>query len=726
MTLKSCYTPLLRIHRWLALALAPFFLLILLSGAILACKPIVEGTRTPASVNVSAVQATLAAVDPQNQASQLALSADGTLLTVKSRAPAVNGSFDLQTHEPRRAAFDVFDFALRLHKSLLVGAGFIVEIATYVMVALIVIGLLLGWPTLRNTLMGWHAGLAWLALPLVLLTPVTALLMILHLGSPVAPPMARGPAVTLSSALATASRQQDLSHLSSARSLRGGAVLLQLATPTGTVTELVPRSGAIVAGGNSWVRMLHEGNWAGVWSGLINLASALILSALTLTGVLSWWRRHRQSARRSAVSGTPGETTLIAYASQTGTAARLAEATAAAVRAGGQPAMLASLSALSPGELPAFRSILLLVSTTGHGELPETARGFVRKLADTSLRGTAFSMLALGDTRYDHYCGGGLALRDVLLRQGAQERLPVHTLDNGNPGGWQGWLTALGLKPDPDASVAVTQNTLELKLVERTRLDDPLQTELNETWHLGFSCADEAVSFLPGDLLLVSPTPGARMRCYSIGSSSRVQPSRIELTVALRRTLAADGSEALGAASSWLCRLPLGSRIDAQLRHHPDFNPPLDRTRPLILVAAGAGLAPFPGFIAERRGMADAGPLWLLFGNRKRTGDFFYRQPLEQAQRDGCLHRLDTAFSRDADDGRYVTECLREQGAEVMRWMEELGALIYVCGGASTLGTGVETALLDSIAAHPVAGETATQTLERWKAQGRVKLDLFG
>jgi len=130
------------------------------------------------------------------QGTFVALSADGTLLTVKSRAPAVNGSFDLQTHEPRRAAFDVFDFALRLHKSLLVGAGFIVEIATYVMVALIVIGLLLGWPTLRNTLMGWHAGLAWLALPLVLLTPVTALLMILHLGSPVAPPMARGPAVT--------------------------------------------------------------------------------------------------------------------------------------------------------------------------------------------------------------------------------------------------------------------------------------------------------------------------------------------------------------------------------------------------------------------------------------------------------------------------------------------------------------------------------------------------
>ncbi|WP_028536230.1 PepSY domain-containing protein [Paludibacterium yongneupense] len=727
MTLKPYYTPILRIHRWLALALAPVFLLILLSGAVLAFKPMVQATQTPAPLSVPALISTLHTIDPHDMARQLSLSGDGKTITLMTRGAGPNGSYDVRTASPRAPAFDIFDVALRLHKRLLLGTGAIVQFASYIMVAIIFLGLLLGWPKLRNTLGGWHAGLAWLALPLTLLTPVTALLMILHLGRPSLPPAAPGPAMTVTAAIAAANGQMDLSHLTQARVLRGN-VMLSIASPTGTVSAFVPRSGPIVQtrSGLGWVRMLHEGTWAGAWSGLINLLSALILTALTVTGILGWWHRRRQSTARSALTEAPENTTLIAYASQTGTAARLAQATAEALRATGEAVMLASLATLHPEELPGFRNTLLLVSTTGHGELPNAATGFLQKLEQTSLCGTVFSMLALGDTRYDTFCGGGIALRAALLRQGAQERIPLQKLSAGDTGVWRHWLGLLGVKQEASEAPLELDPLLSLRLVSRERLDDPAQADLNETWHLSFAIEGAPHDFRPGDLLLVSPAAGERERCYSIGSSSHAAEARIELTVGMHRTRLQDGAERLGLASSFLCRLPLGARIEAGLRRHPDFNPPLDSSRPLILIASGSGLAPFPGFITERLGVAEAGPVWLFFGNRKRNGDFFYRQQLEYAQSEGTLQRLDTAFSREPGDGRYISATLRDQGVELIRWMEECGALIYVCGGASTLGAGVEAALLDSLAASPVAGESPTQTLERWKGEGRVKLDLFG
>ena len=68
---------------------------------------------------------------------------------------------------------------------------------------------------------------------------------------------------------------------------------------------------------------------------------------------------------------------------------------------------LASLGALNPAELPLYRQTLLLVSTTGEGELPDPGRSFLKSLATTPLAGVRFAMLALGDSRYRNFCGGG-------------------------------------------------------------------------------------------------------------------------------------------------------------------------------------------------------------------------------------------------------------------------------------------------------------------------------
>ena len=59
MTVRSVTDLLLLAHRWVGLALAPLFLLVLLSGAVLAFKPIVEDFQTSTTVDPNTLMALL-------------------------------------------------------------------------------------------------------------------------------------------------------------------------------------------------------------------------------------------------------------------------------------------------------------------------------------------------------------------------------------------------------------------------------------------------------------------------------------------------------------------------------------------------------------------------------------------------------------------------------------------------------------------------------------------
>lgn len=86
-------------------------------------------------------------------------------------------------------------------------------------------------------------------------------------------------------------------------------------------------------------------------SGALALLAALGLLTLSGTGLYSWLRRVRLAGQRS---GDHNASILVAFASQTGTAARLAEATAQALRSAGEAVSCASLAALIRVSWPVF------------------------------------------------------------------------------------------------------------------------------------------------------------------------------------------------------------------------------------------------------------------------------------------------------------------------------------------------------------------------------------
>jgi sulfite reductase (NADPH) flavoprotein alpha-component len=155
------------------------------------------------------------------------------------------------------------------------------------------------------------------------------------------------------------------------------------------------------------------------------------------------------------------------------------------------------------------------------------------------------------------------------------------------------------------------------------------------------------------------------------------------------------------------------------------FSLPAEPAAPVVMIGPGTGVAPFRAFLQERAASGAPGRNWLFFGNTRRELDFLYRGELEGYVKTGVLGRLDTAFSRDQGHKIYVQDRMREQGAELWRWLQD-GAYIYVCGDARRMAKDVDDALKAVVAEHGAmtAGQAAEYVAGLAKA-GRYARDVY-
>jgi NADPH-dependent sulfite reductase flavoprotein alpha-component len=205
---------------------------------------------------------------------------------------------------------------------------------------------------------------------------------------------------------------------------------------------------------------------------------------------------------------------------------------------------------------------------------------------------------------------------------------------------------------------------------------------------------------------LVRLTP----RSYSISSSPLVSPHEVQLTASVVRYRSVRGAERGGVSSTFLA--DRASRAPVFLQPSPHFRPPEDGSVPMIMVGPGTGIAPFRGFLQERRALGHRGRNWLFFGDQHRAENFYYRDDLEDMVDDGLLSRLDLAFSRDQPERVYVQHKMLDYGADVWRWLED-GAHVYVCGDATRMAKDVDEALTAIIRAHGGLSSEATHDYKR-------------
>ncbi|NEX20698.1 assimilatory sulfite reductase (NADPH) flavoprotein subunit [Thiorhodococcus mannitoliphagus] len=213
-------------------------------------------------------------------------------------------------------------------------------------------------------------------------------------------------------------------------------------------------------------------------------------------------------------------------------------------------------------------------------------------------------------------------------------------------------------------------------------------------------------------------------RLYSIASSQAECEDEVHLTVSVRR-YQAHGRDHLGGASGFLGeRLGEHEPVRVYVAENESFRLPANGDAPLILIGAGTGIAPYRAFLQQRAANGDQGRNWLVFGNRHYHRDFLYQLDWQAQRKAGLLHRVSLAFSRDGADKRYIQHSLREEGRELLRWIED-GAHLYVCG-ATAMGQAVHRALLDILTTEAgQAPEAAEQFLDTLRREARYHRDLY-
>lgn len=214
-------------------------------------------------------------------------------------------------------------------------------------------------------------------------------------------------------------------------------------------------------------------------------------------------------------------------------------------------------------------------------------------------------------------------------------------------------------------------------------------------------------------------------RLYSIASSQAEVESEVHVTVGVVR-YDIEGRARAGGASSFLAdRVEEEGEVRVFIEHNDNFRLPANPQTPVIMIGPGTGIAPFRAFMQQRAAEGAEGKNWLFFGNPHFTEDFLYQVEWQRYVKEGVLSRIDLAWSRDQKEKVYVQDKLRQQGAELWRWIND-GAHIYVCGDANRMAKDVEQALLEVIAEFGGMDiEAADEFLSELRIERRYQRDVY-
>mmetsp|Transcript_39031 Transcript_39031/g.72677 ORF Transcript_39031/g.72677 Transcript_39031/m.72677 type:complete len:640 (-) Transcript_39031:216-2135(-) len=253
--------------------------------------------------------------------------------------------------------------------------------------------------------------------------------------------------------------------------------------------------------------------------------------------------------------------------------------------------------------------------------------------------------------------------------------------------------------------------------------------------------------------------PRQKAREFTIASSPAVSPKKIGLCVSLTSketeslesiaaSLVAAGAlppsavetaksvrgRFLGMCSRWIStELKEGDVVLAKCRASAFALPSKDV--PIVMVGAGAGVAPFRGFWDDLRKGPKVAPAVLFFGCRNPDQDWLYKEEMSSAVKlgGGCaalarmqvgpkrpLASLFTAFSRPGEgkEKTYVQDAIRQQGQSVKAWVQNMGGYVFICG-STAMGNGVLGALAEVFD----GGEEAVESL---KSEGRIIAEMWG
>lgn len=153
----------------------------------------------------------------------------------------------------------------------------------------------------------------------------------------------------------------------------------------------------------------------------------------------------RSGAASAPTAAAPALVPLtILFGSQTGTCESLAKRAAREAGKRSFAATVLDMASCDAAKLATEKNVLVIVSTYGDGEPPDSAKALHAQLAvgGAKLADLRYSVCALGDTNYTHFCKCGVDFDTFLEKAGATRVAPRVDCDVEYEEHFAGWLTA--------------------------------------------------------------------------------------------------------------------------------------------------------------------------------------------------------------------------------------------------------------------------------------------
>lgn len=215
-----------------------------------------------------------------------------------------------------------------------------------------------------------------------------------------------------------------------------------------------------------------------------------------------------------------GEMVTILFGTETGNAKRLADVLATKAQAVGVQTNVQDMLTYGRAKLRRDRIIVLIVSTHGDGEPPDSARTLLASLTDgpvPDLHDSRFAVLALGDASYPRFCQAGKAFDAALAFAGAERLLPRVDCDVDYEEDAICWMeqvlrTLTTGKSSPAAPLPApvpkqgysSHATFPVVLLDKVNLSG--RGSDREVWHLELDLDGSGLHYAPGDIVSVAPS----------------------------------------------------------------------------------------------------------------------------------------------------------------------------------------------------------------------------
>lgn len=237
---------------------------------------------------------------------------------------------------------------------------------------------------------------------------------------------------------------------------------------------------------------------------------------------LSGFLAGAPSGGGGAGASSSSQSLVVLYGTESGNSESLAARTAKEAKSRGLKVQTVNMSESVPADLAKAENLLVIVSTWGEGDPPEAAEDYYKKFLalEQDLSGVKFSVCALGDTSYEHFCQIGKEFDERLEKLGASRVAPRVDCDVDFEEAYAGWsksaLDGLGgsegaaepaaIEPAPTVEYG-KKNPFPAELLDKVLLS--ASGSKKETWHFELNLAGSGLEYEVGDALAVVPTNAA-------------------------------------------------------------------------------------------------------------------------------------------------------------------------------------------------------------------------